>query len=111
MPREDSQFRPGTSGNPGGRPKTRHLADLLGVELQKPSGKNGQTREQRMVERLVSIALTGRRNEAIRAMQLILAYREGLPIARVETGEPGTFERGYEIRLVRVSERDEPAAS
>lgn len=59
------------------------------------------------MERLVTIALDGRRAEALRAMQLIFAYRDGLPIARTETGEPGTFERGFEIRLVQVGDGDD----
>lgn len=111
MPREDTQFRPGVSGNPGGRPSTRHLTDLLAIELGKPAARSGQSRDQRMIQRLVSIALEGKRSEALRAMQLILAYRDGLPIARTETGEPGAFDRGFEIRLVRVDDDHEPAAS
>lgn len=77
-------FVQGVSGNPGGRPKTRHLTDLLGGELAKPSGKSGQTREQRMIERLVTIALTGKRGEALQAMKLIFAYRDGLPVQPIE---------------------------
>jgi hypothetical protein len=86
-------FVQGVSGNPGGRPKTRHLTDLLGGELAKPSGKSGQTREQRMIERLVTIALTGKRGEAIQAMKLIFAYRDGLPVQPVD------------IEIRRVAER------
>ena len=93
MAREETQFKPGQSGNPGGRPKSRHLTDLLGVELAKAASKNGQTREQRMVERLVSIALTGKRGEALRAMQLIFSYRDGLPVQPVD------------IEIRRVAER------
>jgi hypothetical protein len=77
-------FVQGVSGNPGGRPKTRHLTDLLGGELAKPSGKSGQSREQRMIERLVTIAITGKRSEAIQAMKLIFAYREGLPVQPID---------------------------
>ena len=83
---------------------------MLGDELQKVYGKNGKTRDQRLVERLVTIALEGKRAEALRAMQLILAYRDGLPITRTEAGEPGAFSQGFEIRLVRVDD-DDAAAS
>jgi hypothetical protein len=77
-------FVQGVSGNPGGRPKTRHLTDILTAELAKASGKSGQTREQRMIERLVTIAITGKRSEAIQAMKLIFAYRDGLPVQPIE---------------------------
>lgn len=77
-------WEPGQSGNPGGRPKTRHLTDILTAELAKPSGKSGQTREQRMIERLVTIAISGKRSEAIQAMKLIFAYRDGLPVQPIE---------------------------
>lgn len=80
----ETRFKPGQTGNPNGRPKTRHLTDLLGVELEKPASKSGQTRAQRMMERLVTIALTGKRSEAIQAMKLILAYRDGLPVQPID---------------------------
>lgn len=77
-------WEPGQSGNPGGRPKGRHLTSLLRDELAKPSGRNGHTRQERLIERLVTIALTGKRSEALRAMQLIFAYCDGLPVQPVE---------------------------
>jgi hypothetical protein len=77
-------WQPGQSGNPAGRPKSRHLTDLLGIELAKPSGKSGRSREQRMIERLVTIALTGKRAEALAAMKLIFAYTDGLPTQPIE---------------------------
>jgi hypothetical protein len=86
-------WEPGKSGNPGGRPKTRHLTDILGAELEKAAGKSGQSREQRMIERLVTIAITGKRSEAIQAMKLIFAYRDGLPVQPVD------------IEIRRVAER------
>jgi hypothetical protein len=91
-------FEPGQSGNPNGRAKTRHLTNLLGAELAKASGKSGQTREQRMVERLVTIALTGKRTEALRAMQLIFAYRDGLPVQTFELDVKDVARRLAEAR-------------
>ena len=78
-------WQPGQSGNPGGRRKTKPLTDLLKVELQKPAkGKSGLTKGQKLIERLVGIALSGKRGESIQAMRLLFAYSDGLPDQTVE---------------------------
>jgi hypothetical protein len=99
-------FKPGQSGNPGGRARSRHVTDLLSDALAQPSARSGQRKDKRLVRRLVDIALNGKRSDALRAMQLIFAYIDGLPIARTETGEPGAFASGFEIRLVHVEHGD-----
>lgn len=78
-------WEPGQSGNPSGRRKTRPITDAIKVELESPArGKSGKTKRQAMVERLVGIALTGKRSEALAAMKLILAYTDGLPTQPIE---------------------------
>lgn len=76
---------PGRSGNPGGRPKRRALTAELVAELDQPArGKSGVTKGQRLAERLVSIALNGRRADSISAIRLIMAYTDGLPAQTFE---------------------------
>lgn len=78
-------WEPGQSGNPGGRRKTKPITDSLRAELEQPvRGKSGKTKRQAMVDRLLLIALTGKRTEALAAMKLILAYTDGLPVQQVE---------------------------
>jgi hypothetical protein len=83
--REETQFQPGQSGNPKGRPKSKPITETVKVSLEEPvRGKSGKTKRQALVDRLIGIALTGKRSEAIQAMKLILAYSDGLPTQRVE---------------------------
>ena len=93
-----TRFQPGQSGNPLGRPKRKPITELLAAELEKSAIKNGQTREQRMVERLVTIALTGKRSESLQAMKLIFAYRDGLPTQRLEVDFYDAARRAAEER-------------
>ena len=65
-PPASGRFKPGTSGNPNGRPKgTRNFVTLLQQELQQTItvNENGKkkkvTRQQAMVKRVVTNALNG----------------------------------------------------
>lgn len=78
-------FPPGVSGNPNGRPKSKPLTTLLKAELQKPArGKSGLTKGQKLIERLLTIAMNGKRSESVTAMRLLFAYSDGLPTQVVE---------------------------
>jgi hypothetical protein len=45
MPSEATQFRPGQSGNPGGRPRTKPFAEALRAELAKAGEDQPALRE------------------------------------------------------------------
>jgi hypothetical protein len=78
-------WEPGQSGNPGGRKRTKPISDSLRTELEQPvRGKSGKTKRQALVDRLLLIALTGKRTEALAAMKLIFSYTDGLPTQQVE---------------------------
>ena len=83
-PRGLTPFQPGQSGNPGGRPKRKPIAELLIAELEKAAGRSDVTKGQKLAERLVSIALGGNRSDSIAAIRLIMSYTDGLPVQRVE---------------------------
>lgn len=77
-------WQPGQSGNPGGKRATKPLTDSLRAALEEPHGKKGITKREAMIDRLLTIALTGKRGEALQAMKLIFAYSDGLPTQPIE---------------------------
>jgi hypothetical protein len=79
MARSDTQWQPGHSGNPLGRPRRKPVTDALRVELDK-AARGGRTKAQRLAARLVTLALGG----DVPALKLVLAYVEGLPTQPVE---------------------------
>jgi hypothetical protein len=91
-------FQPGQSGNPSGRPKKRPLTEALLCELAKPHGRQGRTKREAMMARLVSIALTAKPREAIDAFKLALAYTDGLPVQTIELDVLDVARREAEAR-------------
>jgi hypothetical protein len=59
-PPRHSQFRPGTSGNPGGRPKRRpSFREILLDELPSPAGTDGITKLHAVARSIVEAAIDG----------------------------------------------------
>lgn len=77
-------FQPGQSGNPTGRPKRKPVTEALLAELAKPHGRNGATKLEAMVTRLVKTVISGKPREAVEAAKLIMTYTDGLPVQMVE---------------------------
>lgn len=92
-------WEPGQSGNPSGRRKTKPVTDALKASLEEPvRGKSGKTKRQALVDRLLLIALTGKRSEALAAMKLIFSYSDGLPNQQVEVDVYDAARRQAEAR-------------
>lgn len=85
MPKEDTQFKAGVSGNPNGRPKKEYcLTDILkeqgnqeDVEL-KTGGKI--TRKQAIAKKLWAMAMDG----DIVAMKYVYDRIDGRPLQQIE---------------------------
>jgi len=69
-------FRPGKSGNPKGRPRTRGLLTALRATLGEVR-KDGRTIEQALVDALIGQAFRGR--SKLSALQTIFDRLEGRP--------------------------------
>jgi len=83
MPKSDTQFKPGQSGNPKGRPKGSglKLTTLLKEKLELIPKGGRQSYKEMFIESLLDKALvTGDMN----SYKLILNYVDGLPKQTVE---------------------------
>lgn len=78
FPNKDTQFKPGQTGNPNGRPKLPDLkevmAEILGEE------KDGKTAIQAIVAKLRQLAANGN----IKAAEVLLSRGYGLPKQQIE---------------------------
>ena len=86
MPRTKTSWRPGQSGNPGGRPpRVKAFADLLRAALSKrlPDGK---TARETLAQQLVKLAVSGREWSAARrwAVEVLLDRTEGKPVSVID---------------------------
>lgn len=77
-------FKPGQTGNPGGRPKRKPITEAILAELAKQHGRQGKTKLEAMVASMVSMAINGRSKEAVEVFKLIMGYTDGLPVQTIE---------------------------
>jgi Family of unknown function (DUF5681) len=78
-PPRHSQFRPGTSGNPGGRPKRRpSFGEILLDELASPARNDGITKLHAVARSIIEAAIDGNG----RAQALLVGV-----LARIDDGD------------------------
>jgi len=68
-------WKPGQSGNPGGRPRTRFLVEAIRRIAAEPNDASGRTKAEALAERLWKIAFKG----SLAAMREIMDRAEGKP--------------------------------
>ena len=97
MAKEDTQFKPGQSGNPGGRPKKDWTwSGLLEQIANEVEPKSGKPFKELVSRRLWVDAVNGN----LAAVKEILNRMEGLPMQKQEIS--GTD--GRDIKIVIVDE-------
>lgn len=90
---EATQWKPGQSGNPSGRPKKLHITDAIRAELAR-EGPDGIPNDEAIARVLVELARAGN----LDAIREIADRTEGKARQRIESGnEDGT---GIPISLV-----------
>lgn len=94
---DHGRFRPGHSGNPGGRPASQSLNSAIRARLDEVRD-DGQTRAQRIAAILVELAEGG----DLRAIREVIDRTEGRPPQSIalDTGVP------YELKPVVFAQRD-----
>lgn len=104
---ENGQFTPGNSGNPNGRPKgSISLVKILKDKLEQcPEGEDKETYAQKLVDRLVEIALNKFDKDSIRALLDIIDRVDGKPMQSVALTNR-TLEEVFEDLEDQYDERD-----
>ena len=101
-PNPSGRFRPGQSGNPGGRAKGRSLSALLRTQLDADDGE-GRTKGDRLAETLVNLALAGN----LRAIELVIDRVDGKapPAGNHDNGDALAFREFLHADFVATAER------
>ena len=84
-PPEGQRFKPGQSGNPGGRPNTKWIREWLEAE---PQPGFGLTRRQLYLNALFKTAIDREHKQHVAAAELLAAYDFGKPRQAVEVSGP-----------------------
>jgi hypothetical protein len=100
-PPEEYRWKPGQSGNPGGRPKGESVNALLRRVLEQEH--NGKQIKEILIERLVKEAIAGKYN----FLREVLDRLEGRPAQRVELSQDEDIHIYYRP-LPRVIHHNEP---
>lgn len=77
-------WKPGQSGNPSGRPKTRIFTEAVRKSFLQRAISGGGTNAELAVRRLWRIVAKGKDNDALAAIRLLAEYNEGKPTQPVE---------------------------
>ena len=91
MPKEETQFKPGKSGNPKGRPPKEYcLTDILkdqGNLEDVESGDKKISRKQAIAQKLWAMAMSG----DVQAMKYLYDRVDGRPRESVDVNNTGEF--------------------
>src|SRR3954470_6924964 len=101
------KFRPGSSGNPSGRPPISATIHGFMEEVVSARSKAPLSRRLSLLEALFAVAMNPRAREQFRALELLLAYDFGRPRERVEMSGPagGAIETAGSPRRVTPGAR------
>ncbi len=95
FPNPETQFQPGQSGNPGGRPKGSGIrARIRAAVAEALADDPGRTTADTIVERLLKIATMGDDNVARQAIKDVIEQVDGKVPDRIEVTE---VPKGYDV--------------
>lgn len=91
---ESTRWKPGQSGNPGGRPKKLHITDAIRAELER-EGPDGVPNDAAIARVLVQLARSGNMD----AIREIADRTEGKARQRIESAGDGYAGKPIELVL------------
>jgi hypothetical protein len=91
-------FMPGQSGNPGGRKRKHPITDAVLQELARQHGRQGKTKLDAAVAKLIGLMISGKPKDVIEAFKIVMPYTDGLPVQTVELDVYDAARREAEAR-------------
>lgn len=91
MPRADGQWKPGNSGNPGGRPRSKTTWAAILARVGREKNESGEPRKLRVAR--VLWAMAEARN--IDAIHLLMERMDGKPPQPIANDATGAFIIGH----------------
>lgn len=87
MPNTSTQWQPGQTGNPNGRPpKGYSITDMMRAKMDEIDEATGKTYRELLVNKLFKVAI---RKGDIAAMKLAIQYLDGMPLQRTDITSGG----------------------
>jgi hypothetical protein len=91
-------WKPGQSGNPGGRPKKNPITDAVLKELAKQHGRQGKTKLEAAVASFVTLMISGKPKDQLEAFKVLLPYTDAQMPQTVELDVYDAARREAEAR-------------
>lgn len=101
-------WKPGQSGNPSGRPKTRIFTEAVRKSFVQRAASGSGTNADLAVRRLWRIVARGKDSDSLAAIRLLAEYNEGKPTQHIDVSKFGEDEAKAAAYAVAAEMGEDP---